>query len=34
MYTPDKGLDTVPDTLWAKISTDMGKINGAESIKV
>ena len=29
MYTPDKGPDTVPDTLWTKNSTDVDKIIGA-----
>lgn len=34
MHTPNKDLDTVPDTLWAKNFTDIGNIIGTEPIRV
>lgn len=34
MYTPVEGLSTIPDTIWTKLSTDIGKTIGLEPIKV
>lgn len=34
MHTTDKDLDTISDLLWARNSTNIGKIMGAEPIKV
>lgn len=34
MYTSDKNLDTISDTLWPKNSPDVGTITGAEPEKV
>lgn len=34
LHSPNKDLNTVPDTLWAKNFTAIGKIIGTEPIKV